>query len=409
MSEEPPEGFPKPGTTLEGRVAHLFRMMGYDVSRNYFIEGHEIDVYAEKGEVRIIVECKEYYRQLISRDLILIFNTKVRDIRPSEAWFVTIFDFEPSAIELCNRYGIRAVNGYSLEEYEDEAIKNIGSVEYGDIPREDRILRRLKQRRAELSKENRRQVDIRRVVKQINGLRIQKIELPLYLMPASEQDLEEKYIWLSGIDRMPKISEEGTVQNIIVHIGNVPHVKGFEISKELKTDLWIVAVLLTWAISVAAIWQRFAMDYFYLIIPLIITGVIYFYREKLVYKTTRMTYRKTSDSIIGSEAIVIPVSQEEFIDTIGDYPFPYLIGLDSLLVDQRKVGVSSDFIVEKESWIIKGLQIILNQEIISEVGNSTAIIPMQNAEFSILAGKREIKIKALYVLDDYFLKERKRI
>lgn len=407
MSEEPPEGFPKPGTTLEGRVAHLFRMMGYDVSRNYFIEGHEIDVYAEKGDERIIVECKEYYRQLISRDLILIFTTKVRDIRPSEAWFVTIFDFEPSAIELCNRYGIRAVNGYSLEEYEDEAIKNIGSVEYGDIPREDRILRRLKQRRAELSKENRRQVDIRRVVKQINGLRIQKIELPSYLMPASEQDLEEKYIWLSGIDKMPKISEEGTVQNIIVHIGNIPHVKGFKISKELKTELWIAAVLLTWAVSIAAIWQRF--EVYYLIIPLAITGVIYYYREKVVYKTTRTVYRKTADSIIGSEAIVIPVSQEEFTETLGDYPFPDLIGLDSLLVDQSKVGVSSDFIVEKGSWVIKGLQIVLNQEIMSEVGNSTAIIPMQNAEFSILAKKREIKIKALYVLDDYFLKERKRI
>ena len=92
-TEKPNEGFKKAGTTLEGRVANLFRLMGYDVTRNYFVEGHEIDVYAEKGDERIIIECKEYYRKLIDRDLILIFNTKARDIRPNEAWFVTIYDF----------------------------------------------------------------------------------------------------------------------------------------------------------------------------------------------------------------------------------------------------------------------------------------------------------------------------
>ena len=144
MSEERPEGFPKPGTTLEGRVANLLRLMGYNVSRNIFIKDHEIDVYAEKDSENIIVECKEYYTQKISRDLILIFNTKVRDIMPSESWFVTINDFDSSARELCNRYGIRAVNGYLLEEFEDSAIKKIGDVDFGDIPREDRLLRRLR-------------------------------------------------------------------------------------------------------------------------------------------------------------------------------------------------------------------------------------------------------------------------
>ena len=72
--------------------------MGYDVSRNVIIEDHEIDVCGEKEDHTIIVECKEYYTQLINRDLILIFATKVRDIRPSEAWFVTINDFEDSAL-----------------------------------------------------------------------------------------------------------------------------------------------------------------------------------------------------------------------------------------------------------------------------------------------------------------------
>ena len=47
MSKEETEGYPKRGTTLEGRVAQLFRIMGHKVSRNVVLEDHEIDVYVE--------------------------------------------------------------------------------------------------------------------------------------------------------------------------------------------------------------------------------------------------------------------------------------------------------------------------------------------------------------------------
>jgi hypothetical protein len=407
MSEERPEGFPKPGTTLEGRVANLFRLMGYNVSRNIFIEGHEVDVYAEKEDENIMVECKEYYTQRISRDLILIFNTKVRDIRPSEAWFVTINDFDSSSRELCNRYGIRAVNGFLLEEFEDSAIKKIGEVEFGDIPREDRILRRLRQRMSELSKEKRRTGEIRRVIDQISELRVQHIELAPYFMPASESDLEEKYIWLSEMHGLPKITEEGFVQNIIVNVLGAPLVRGFRIVNKMETSLYLPSLVIMWIVSIAAIYNQ--LELYYLVIPLALSGVFYYYREEMVYKTERIINRKTSDAIFESDRIVLQVAPEQFVDDMADYAYPDLVGLDMHLIDDTFVGVSNDFIVEKKSWLIRGIQVQLNQEYTSEIGDSMTVIPVRNAEFSFTHGKKEIKIKALYVLDDSFLMGKKQL
>jgi len=381
--------------------------MGYNVSRNIFIEDHEIDVYAEKDGEHIIVECKEYYTQKISRDLILIFNTKVRDIKPSEAWFVTINDFDSSARELCNRYGIRAVNGYLLEEFEDSAIKKIGDVEFGDIPREDRLLRRLRQRMSELSKEKRRIGEIRRVIDQISELRVQHIELAPYFMPASESDLEEKHVWLSDIEDLPKITEEGSVQNIIVNVVGMPRVKGFKIVKKIETKLYLPALIVMWIMSIAAIYNQ--VEIYYLAIPLVLTGVFYYYREKMVYKTERIINRKTSDSIFEPDRILLQVASEPFVEELGDHPYPDLVGLDMSLIDDTLVGVSNDFIVEKQSWIIRGIQLLLNQEYVSEIGDSKTIIPVRNAEFSFTPEKKEIKIKALYVLDDNFLMGKKQL
>lgn len=407
MSEEHPEGFLKAGTTLEGRVATLFRLMGYNVSRNIFIEDHEIDVYAEKDGERIIVECKEYYTQLISRDLILIFNTKVRDIMPSEAWFVTINDFDSSARELCNRYGIRAVNGYLFEEFEDLAIKKIGEVEFGDIPREDRLLRRLRQRRSELSKENRRIGEIRKVIDQISELRVQQIKLAPYFMPASESDLEEKYVWLSTIHALPKITEEGSVENIIVNVEGSPLVRGFKIIKESETKLYLPVLIFMWLLSIVAIYG--GLEFSYISIPLVLTAVLYYYREKMVYKTEKIINRKISDSILESDKILLQGESEQFADDFGDYPFPDLLNLDMCLIDESHVGFSIDFIVEKQSWLIRGILLQLNQKYVSEIGDSKTIIPVQNAKFSFTQVKKEIKINALYVLDDNFLMGKKQV
>jgi hypothetical protein len=326
---------------------------------------------------------------------------------PSEAWFVTINDFDSSARELCNRYEIRAVNGYMLEEFEDSAIKKIGDVEFGDIPREDRILRRLKQRMSELSKEKRRSGEIRKVIDQISELRVQHIELAPYFMPASESDLEEKYILLSEIHDLPKITEEGSVENIIVNVVGTPLVRGFRIVKSIETKLYLPALVVMWLLAIAAIYYR--VEIFYLAIPVVLTGVFYYYRERMVYMTEQVINRKMSDAVFESDRILLQVAPEQFVDDLGDHPYPDLVDLDMCLVDDTHAGFSHDFIVEKESWIIRGIQLQLKQDYVSEIGDSKTIIPTQYTEFSFTPEKNEIRINALYVLDDNFLMVKKQV
>jgi len=401
------EGFRKPGTTLEGRVANLFRLMGYDVIRNRVVEGHEIDVFAEKEGSRVIVECKEYYTQLISRDLILIFATKVRDIMPDEAWFVTINDFESSALDLCGRYGIRAVTGYTLEEFEDQAIKNRDAVVIGEIPREDMILRRLQGHRAELSREKRRVNDIRKVVGQIDDLRVQHIELPPYLFPTKEGDLEKRYVWLSDVEKMPKIVDEGSITDIVVNIGGRPLVRGFKnlIEEENDITIYVILFLLMGIIGTYYLW------YIYSILFIIISGtIVYLYREKLVTTSSKTINIPAADARLVSDlGLLFQTTTQPFEDGLMDYSFSDLMNLDMMLVDNTPVGWSKDFVVDKESWRIHGIQLKLSENISSDIGETEVIVPTEHIEFLHQIGKSEIRINALYVLSDGFLTERKQI
>jgi hypothetical protein len=421
MSDESPEGFAKRGTDLEGRVAQLLRLMGFNVSRNEIIEGHEIDVYGEKDGKKIIVECKEYYNELIKRDLILIFTTKVRDINPDESWFVTIYDFESPALELCKRYGIRAVNGYDLEELEDRAINNKGNVELGRIPEEDRYLRLLNRRHTELSREKRRYEDIRRVTEHINSLRIKQIELPPFLFPT--MDIEEKYLWLKDLEKMPKITQEGSVDDIIINIGGPPQVRGFKISKENKLQLAPIILIILWVINVllfysqhpwiSSLWANYDMFYVvlffqYIIIPLILSLIIIFYRNRLVLKSIQIINRSILDIEIRDNVMHF-IRASTFNDESGDHPSKKLYDLNVFLVDKRYLGKSNDYIIEKGSWLIRGLQVQLAPDISKETNVDQTIIPTKDLELSIIGPQPEIKVNALYVLGDLFFKERKMV
>lgn len=400
------EGFRKPGITLEGRVAQLFRLMGYNITRNRVVEGHEIDVFAEKEGSRVIAECKEYYSQLISRDLILIFATKVRDIMPDEAWFVTINDFESSALDLCGRYGIRAVTGYTLEEFEDQAIKNRDAVVIGEIPREDMILRRLRRRRAELSHEKRRVKELRHVVGQIDDLRVQRIELPPYLFPTKEGDLEKKYIWLSDVEKMPKIVDDGSITDIVVNIGGRPLVRGFKnfIEEEHNFTFWVLIFLIIVGIG------AYYLGYIYLILFIIISGTVYLYREKLVTTSSKIINIPAADArLVSGLGLLFQTTTQPFEDDLMDYSFSDLMNLDMMLVDNTPIGWSKDFVVDKESWMIHGIQIKLSENISSDIGETEVIIPAEHIEFLHQIGKSEIKINALYVLSEDFLTEKKQI
>lgn len=415
MAEESPEGFAKPGTTLEGRVAQLLRLMGYNVTRNIVIRDHEIDVFGEKENHKIIVECKEYYTQLISRDLILIFATKVRDIMPDEAWFVTINDFESSALELCRRYGIRSINGYDLEQLEDEAIKLMESVEFGRIPPEDRLLRLLKRRRTELSREKRRINEIQKTMNQIASLRIQRIELPPYLYPTTESDLEEKYIWLSDIEKMPKELEEGHLYNIdvIVNVSEQLFIKGFKMTRGVQRQLAFILIAFIWIISISVMYQQGLLYEYagliYLIIPIILSIIVFYFKEHIVQQVTQTINRPIIDAEIGKTSITFPRSSKPFTDAPGDLLSQNLYNLDLNLIDETHLGKSDNFVVEKETWTIKGVLVHLPKEISEEVGIDRSIIPTQDISFVYQNGQLKMIVNAIYVLGEIFLKERKRV
>ena len=366
------EGFAKRGTTLEGLVAQLLRLMGYSVIRNQIIEGHEIDVYAEKDSRKIIIECKEYYTELIPRELILIFSAKVRDIKPDESWFVTISDFDASALELCKRYGIRAVNGYDLEELEDEAIVKKGSAVPGEIPAEDRYLRLLERRRTELSREKSRYEGIGRVAGQINSLRQQRIELPAFLFPTTMSDLEEKYIWLNDLENMQKMCPNATVERIIASLGAPPRIKGFEVMKKNEYHLAVVLALMALFVNIVFayysipwffnlrrtpdVWTLVGLAYF---LPSILATILaWYFRRKLVYTRIRRSVTPATDSQLMNNVLYLPeATRSENIDSL-DVSSHKLYDLRISLVDGDELGYPNNFIIEKGSWLIQGIQVL---------------------------------------------------
>ena len=415
------EGFAKRGTTLEGRVAQLLRLMGYSVVRNQIIEGHEIDVYAEKNGRRMIIECKEYYTELIPRELILIFSAKVRDIKPDESWFVAISDFDASALELCKRYGIRAVNGFDLEELEDEAIVKKDSVAPGPIPAEDRYLRLLERRRTELSREKRRYEEISKVAGQINSLRQQRIELPAFLFPTTVSDLEEKYIWLNDLENMPKICQGATVERIVMNLGAPPRVKGFEVMKKSEYSLAALIALTAIVVNILVvyysvpwffnprrtpdIWNIMALSYF---LPAVLVSILaWYFRRSLVYRRIRRSVTSATDSQLVSNTLYLPEAAHSVSIDSFDVSSQKLYDLRLNLVDGDELGYPTNFVIEKGTWLIRGIQVLLGPPISKDAGVQNIIIPVENAVFLLSETASRIQVNATYVLSDSFLKEKK--
>jgi hypothetical protein len=414
------EGFAKRGTTLEGRVAQLLRLMGYDVVRNQTVEGHEIDVSGKKNGRRIIVECKEYYTELIPRELILIFSAKVRDIKPDESWFVTISDFDQSALELCKRYGIRPVNGYDLEELEDEAIVKKGDVAPGTIPAEDRYLRLLERRRTELSREKRRYEEISRVAEQVNSLRKQQIALPPFLFPTTERDLEERYISLRELEEMPKTCQDGTIQGIVVNLGLQPRVKGFDVTRVKKYSLAAVVALAVLGINLLAMYYfeprffdpRRMMDTWNLLVISRLAPTLFaivfavVLRRSLIIRRTYRSVIPVSDSQFLNNVLCLPGVSHSLVDDPFDMLSQRLYNLRMSLVDGAEIGYPVNYVVERSTWLIQGIHVRLSPEHSKDTGLEEITIPVANAQFELSEKLSRIKVNAVYVLGDTFLKER---
>jgi len=65
------------GTLLEKNVDKIFRLADFNTKRNVFINGYEVDVFAELEGVKIIIQCKQYESAKLSvRDALHQWDSK---------------------------------------------------------------------------------------------------------------------------------------------------------------------------------------------------------------------------------------------------------------------------------------------------------------------------------------------
>lgn len=65
------------GSMLEEIVGTIFETGGFEVERNVFLKGYEIDVLAKFGDRKFIIECKQYEKSYLSvRNLVLLWKGK---------------------------------------------------------------------------------------------------------------------------------------------------------------------------------------------------------------------------------------------------------------------------------------------------------------------------------------------
>ena len=115
-----PSGYP-----FEKYYASLLRAYGYRVETDVLLDGrcarHEVDVVAEKGERRLMVECKYHSRPGTKVDLQVALYVYARflDLREyfTEAWLVTNTKFSEEAIRYARCVGL-SLRGWKYPEKE---------------------------------------------------------------------------------------------------------------------------------------------------------------------------------------------------------------------------------------------------------------------------------------------------
>ncbi|MFQ5950448.1 MAG: restriction endonuclease [Candidatus Geothermarchaeales archaeon] len=397
------EGYAKQGTTLEGRVAQLLRIQGYRVIRNDIVEGHEIDVHAESEDgKRILVECKEYYRKLVDREKVLIFATKVRDIEPDEAWFVTISDFEPPAHELCRRYGIRPINGFDLEELEEKAAQ--GPITLGPVPEEDRILRFLMRKRAQLRRKRRRGGQLKRVAQQISQMTRPEIALPPYLFPTEAEELEEKHIWLSDVRGIEKRHQKGTVHRVYLTPSPL-RVRAFGITETREISLvWLVAAVSLVLTAVASNVEQYVAAVF---LGLVFIASLVFHKQLRLRREDTYLYPPKQAVFVSKKVLYFPEVPpvNRLRPSANDILSNRAYGIPGLLVDGSRLGSVSDFLIDKSNWQIIAVKVSNEGAVPEETGNKESIIPVTESAVIGPPEHLELRINAVYVLGETFLKE----
>lgn len=200
-----PEGPPRRGSVLEGRVRALLEARGYHAVTGKVVLDHEIDVWAESPDGKVVLaECKEYYASgPATPALVRNFFGKVYDIEHSYgekvylALFVSISGFSDAARSLCERLGILALDAQSLEFFEKSQEELVPRY----TPLEDQAILNLRMERDRLAEELRRRDLVRRLGQQIEEYR-QQLEtqtLPGFLVPSSASSS----FWYSQLREVP--------------------------------------------------------------------------------------------------------------------------------------------------------------------------------------------------------------
>ena len=114
------------GTLLEKNVEKIFKIMGFETKRNYFINGYEIDVYATLGHFSVAVQCKQYEQSTLNiRDVIHQWDSKNKKINADKI-ILMIYgqDIEERHVELGKELDITVLGEPELDLLENLIIKD---------------------------------------------------------------------------------------------------------------------------------------------------------------------------------------------------------------------------------------------------------------------------------------------
>ena len=107
------------GDSLEKAIEHIFNIAGFNTKRGTFITKYEIDVLAEIGDRKIIIECKNYQNSnLTIRNIIHQWNSKNEIIQAHKIIIALAgLKIKDSDYELANQFDIELWSQEDITEF----------------------------------------------------------------------------------------------------------------------------------------------------------------------------------------------------------------------------------------------------------------------------------------------------
>jgi hypothetical protein len=219
---------------------------------------------------------------------------------------------------------------------------------------------------------------------------------------------------------MPKTCQDGTIQGIVVNLGLQPRVKGFDVTRVKKYSLAAVVALAVLGINLLAMYYfeprffdpRRMMDTWNLLVISRLAPTLFaivfavVLRRSLIIRRTYRSVIPVSDSQFLNNVLCLPGVSHSLVDDPFDMLSQRLYNLRMSLVDGAEIGYPVNYVVERSTWLIQGIHVRLSPEHSKDTGLEEITIPVANAQFELSEKLSRIKVNAVYVLGDTFLKER---